>query len=428
MSRRDAILIVLGAALLPRLALMLYERDALIAGLTEKSDRFARTLVASGTYGFIAGRPSANTQPLYGFLLSGIYWVAGRDWTTVATAQTLLAAATALLVYAIGAHIGGRAVGVVGAVVSTLHPYLVWHDIHINREVLDGTLAAGLTLAVLVAAERRTLRTSAVAGVVAGLAVLANSRLVLLPLALGVFVAWEIRPLRRAALAAVMLVAVSFVVTLPWLVRNEASVGCFTLTTDARALWKANTPETYGILASGKWLDQVPNLRGAPPWPERAADITERTGTVVTVDECAQMRLYQHETTRFWREHPGEKARLAAQAVRMLWSPFVTVESDTPQTGIGGFARRIVEPLYFIALAILALIGMWRLPRRYLVLTLLLLAYGTVMAMVFAGTVRYRVPWDFLLCIPAAFVLTRTRVPARAPTRDDAEVEPRAAS
>ena len=24
------------------------------------------------------------------------------------------------------------------------------------------------------------------------------------------------------------------------------------------------------------------------------------------------------------------------------------------------------------------------------------------MAMVFAGTVRYRVPWDFLLCIPAA--------------------------
>jgi hypothetical protein len=28
---------------------------------------------------------------------------------------------------------------------------------------------------------------------------------------------------------------------------------------------------------------------------------------------------------------------------------------------------------------------------------------------VFAGTVRYRVPWDFLLCIPAAIALTHTR-------------------
>jgi hypothetical protein len=37
------------------------------------------------------------------------------------------------------------------------------------------------------------------------------------------------------------------------------------------------------------------------------------------------------------------------------------------------------------------------------------------MAMVFAGTVRYRVPWDFLLCIPAAFALTRVRATAAAP-------------
>lgn len=407
MSRRTALLIVLAAAVIPRIAVVLVEEGRLIEGLTEKSDRFAANLVANGTFGFIPGRPSAYTQPLYGFGLSGVYWVAGRNWLSIGLTQTALAAVTALLVYAIGARVASRRVGVIAAVLSTLHPYLVWHDVHINREVLDGTLAAALTLTILVAAERRTLQTAALAGVVAGLAVLANSRLLLLPIMLAAFVAWDIRPPRRAAVTVLVLLGVATLVVSPWVVRNRVTVGCFTLTTDSRALWKANNPATYDTLASGKWLDQVPQLPGAPPWPELAADITERTGKVVTVDECAQMSLYQHEVTAFWREHPGEKAKLAAQAVMMLWGPVATVDSDTPESGLGGLVRRFVEPAFTIALYVLALLGVTRLPRRYLALTLLLLAYGTVMAMVFAGTMRYRVPWDFLLCIPAAIALTR---------------------
>ena len=408
MSRRAALAIVVTAAMVPRLLVVAIERDTLLAGLTEKSDRFARTLVASGTYGFLPGRPSAYTQPLYGFFLAGIYWVAGRDWLWIALAQVVLATVTALLVYAIGSRIASRRAGVVAAVLSTLHPYLVWHDVHVNREVLDGTLAAGLTLAVLVAAEKRTLRYVALAGAVAGLAALANSRLLLLPLALAVFVAWDIRPPGRAVLAAVVLVGVTAVVISPWVARNRVSVGCYALTTDSRALWKANNLNTYGILAAGKWLDQVPELTGGPPWPELAADLT-LSGKVTTVDECAQMRLYGREVKAFWREHPGEKLKLAAQAVPMLWGPIVTVEPDTPQTGLGGMMRRVVEPVFMVALYALALLGLLRLPRRFLALTVLLLAYGTLMAMIFAGTVRYRVPWDFLLCLPAAMALTEWR-------------------
>lgn len=404
MKRHTALAIVIGAAVAPRLIILAVERNDLISGLTEKSDRFARTLVASGTYGFIAGRPSANTQPLYGFFLSGLYWVSGRDWLTVGLAQTAVATATALLVYAIGARVASRRIGVMAAVISTLHPYLIWHDVHINREVLDGLLAAALTLAVLVASEKRAWRSVALAGVISGLAVLANSRLLLLPVVLAVFVAWDFRPLRRAVLAVIVLLGVASLVVSPWIVRNNASVGCATLTTDARALWKANNAKTYDILAAGRWIDQVPELPGAPPWPELAADLTQ-SGQAVTIDECAQMRYYQHQVTRFWRDHPGEKLKLSAQAVRMLWGPVVTVESATPEAGFNGFARRFVEPAFALTLFGLALLGFRRLPPRFLVLTLLLLGYGTLTAMVFAGTVRYRVPWDFLLCIPAAFGL-----------------------
>ena len=55
--------------------------------------------------------------------------------------------------------------------------------------------------------------------------------------------------------------------------------------------------------------------------------------------------------------------------------------------------------------------GVIRLPRRFVVLAVGLLAYQTVAAMVFAGATRYRVPWDFLLALLAA---RRADRPARA--------------
>ena len=33
-----------------------------------------------------------------------------------------------------------------GALLATLHPYIVWHDVHLNREILDQALAAALVL------------------------------------------------------------------------------------------------------------------------------------------------------------------------------------------------------------------------------------------------------------------------------------------
>jgi 4-amino-4-deoxy-L-arabinose transferase-like glycosyltransferase len=417
MSRRSAILVVSLAAALPRLLVVALERGDLIGSLPEKSDRFARTLVDSGTFGFIAGVPSAYTQPLYALFLAPLYATFGHAWAAVGLAQIAVATGTALLVYAIGCRIATRGVGVVAALISTLHPYLVWHDVHVNREVLDGFLAALLTLLVVLATERASVRIAAAAGLATGFAILGNARLSLLPLALAGYLLWTIPPRRRGALAAAGLVAVTAATVTPWIVRNEVSVGCATITTDARALWKANNPATFEILRAGGWLDQVPELPDSPPWPELAADLTA-AGKPTEVDECAQMRFYRGEVLHFWRTQPGEKAKLSAQAAWMLWSPSVTVESGDSTGGAARLARDVFEPLYVLMLYVLALAGLARLPRRYLALTLLLLAYGTLMAMVFAGTVRYRAPWDFLLCVPAAFTLARIHAAVGARRRE----------
>jgi 4-amino-4-deoxy-L-arabinose transferase-like glycosyltransferase len=131
--RHGRLWLITAAAVLPRLAVLLYERERILTKFTEKSDDFAQTFVHHGTFGFLPGEPSAYTQPLYGFFLVPLYWLFGRHWIVVGLAQTALALATALLVYAIGARVVSRRVGVVAALISTLNPYLVWHDVHVNR-------------------------------------------------------------------------------------------------------------------------------------------------------------------------------------------------------------------------------------------------------------------------------------------------------
>jgi hypothetical protein len=400
LSRRGPYLLLLAAAVLPRLGVLLYDRGQVTAAYVDKGDVFARTFLASGTYGFIPGHPSAYTQPLYGFFLVPLYWIFDRSWVTVGLAQIAVAAATALVVFELGRRFVSPRAGLLAALVFTLEPYLVWHDVHMNREILDQLLAAAVVLLTLALVERPSLLRGLALGAVCGLAVLGNVRLLLLPLLVAGF---ALVCARRAALVpALAALLAAAVVVLPWAIRNRASVGCFTLTTDSRALWKANNPATLRTLESGKWIDDVPGIPGAPPTPQDAGDLYARTGQVVDTNECAQMRFYRRRALDFIGDHPSEKAKLAGVAARMLWQPSVTRTEG--RRGRGTFldtARTWIEPAYMVVLYVLAVVGMLFLPRRLTALALLLLAYDTLAAMLFAGETRYRVPWDFLIALGA---------------------------
>jgi hypothetical protein len=402
-TRSRALALVGAAAVLPRLAVLAAERGDILAAFTEKSDDFAATFVDSGTFGFIPGEPSAWTQPLYGFFLIPIYGLFGRSWLAVGLVQAAVALVTALIVYELGRRFVSPRAGLVAALVATLNPYLVWHDVHVNRELLDGLLATALVLLALLAAERRSLGLAVAAGAVGGLAVLGNARLVGVPLVVAGFLLWR----TRAPLAAGALVAAAVLVTVPWVVRNRVEVGCWSLTTDSRALWKANNEQTYEILDRGGWIDDVPRIPDSPLTPEEASTVYRQTGREVHVDECAQMRYYRGLVTEFWREHPAEKARLALQSARLLWDPRVTQTED--RAGSGGLRDtvRTWSALYFVPLFVLGALGLALVRRDLAVLSLALLAYGTLAAMVFVGATRYRVPWDFLLAVPAGAVVAR---------------------
>jgi hypothetical protein len=203
----------------------------------------------------------------------------------------------------------------------------------------------------------------------------------------------------------------------PWVVRNKVQVGCFAITTDARALWKANDQYTYATLASGAWIDDVParDHHDVPPrygadalkWrtPQEAGVYYTTHHVKLPIDECAQMSYYEHQVETFWEHHPGEKGKLMAQATRMLWDPRVGLEGS-PNSGIDRL-RSYVEPLYMVPLYLLALAGLFAVTAPFRVLALIFVGYETLAAWVFAGTTRYRVPWDFVLALLASAAIAR---------------------
>jgi len=402
-SRRLTYALLAAVVALPRLIALGAERGDILTSFTDKSDDFARAFLSSGTYGFVAGHPSAYTQPLYGFFLVPIYWIFGRHWEVIGTAQILVAAGTAILIYEIGRRVASPRVGFVAAAIASLHPYLVWHDVHMNREILDHFLAAAIVLLTLIAAARPTLRLAALLGVALGLGILGNVRLAALPLVVAAFILWRQGLQRRTVGLSLLLIGVTAVIVAPWMIRNRASVGCFTVTTDARALWKANNENTYDTLTHGGWIDAVPRFPGSPPTPEDVYARYLATGRYTPVDECAQMRFFQHKTHAFWIHHPGEKAKLALLSGQMLWQPSVVETGGRPGEGTWlDTLRTSSEPLFMIPLYCLAVAGLFFVPRVFAVLSVLLLAYQTAVAMIFVGVTRYRVPWDFLLAVLAS--------------------------
>jgi 4-amino-4-deoxy-L-arabinose transferase-like glycosyltransferase len=422
---RPALLIALASAL-PRLAVLLHERASIVTNNVDKGDTFARTFLDTGTYGLIPGHPSAYTQPLYGWFLIPLYWLFGHSWQAVGIAQITVAVATALTVWRIGRRWLGPTTGLVAGLVFALHPYLIWHDVHMNREILDEFLAAAAVYLTLRAAEHFTWHGALPLGAVLGLAILGNARLELLPLVVGGYLVWRIGVSRRSLLAAGAVLAGTAVLLAPWLTRNAANVGCATVTTDARALWKANNVNTYATVKSGQWIDHVPQPRSLPPSPQDVFEHWQKTGVILPYDECAQMSMYEHKVISFWIHHPGAKAQLLPIDVQWNWQPSVVDVTDLPGAGTAlNTLRSVALPVYMIPLYVLGLVGLFVVPRAIAGLALLLLGYETATAIVFIGETRYRVPWDFLIVLLAssAAVTLVSRIHARrsAPARAAAE-------
>ena len=97
------------------------------------------------------------------------------------------------------------------------------------------------------------------------------------------------------------------------------------------------------------------------------------------------MRFYRGLVTDFWREQPGEKARLSAQAAGMLWDPTVSVEREERSRGSSGSRRTGASRSTSSRSSCSASPASSSSRAAFAVLAVALLAYNTLAAMVFVG-------------------------------------------
>ena len=201
-------------------------------------DAHARSIAAGEGYSetIAHGRPTAFRPPGYPYVLAGVYRVAGVEHAPreerVRAARVAGAIIGALIVGLVGvlaAQLWGRRVALIAAALAAVYVPLIT----VGSSVMSEPLFVVFMLAAIIAAVayRRSpgrYRFAALAGLLAGLAILtrANGAVLLLPLGVAV---WDARPrLSRAALGPpAVLVAVAFLTVAPWTVRNAVVLDSF---------------------------------------------------------------------------------------------------------------------------------------------------------------------------------------------------------
>jgi 4-amino-4-deoxy-L-arabinose transferase-like glycosyltransferase len=256
-------------------------------------------------------------------------------------------------------------------------------------------------------------RRLAIAALLTGLAVLtrSNAILLLVPLAIGAFVAFPERRVRHAAVFALLAV----LAVAPWTIRNALAFHEFVpVSTEAGSAFVG----TYNDVAResttfpGAWLPprQVTSLRGEI----EPSDL----------DEAAEYKREIHAGLRYIGDHPGyfatelvrNSARLAGLGGRDWWV-------YTGQTVSLGPKRSDVAAYSFFVVLALAVAGVAtrraRAPAWFWALPVVL----WLSVIPFVGETRFRIPVEPFFLLLAAVALTRTplpgwfaaRLPGRAP-------------
>ncbi len=205
-------------------------------------------------FSFDGHEPTRMRQPLYPMLLAASIILFGKSTLPVLFVQLALALGTVLIVVAIAREVFGEFVGGVAGLVAGLYYAFPVLANEIRPEALYTFLLALIVLLWARAVKRRDLRLVVACGVAIGLATL--TRPVALPFVAAVPIAlWAQFGRRRdGLLAAGMLAVVACATLVPWGARNLASLGTFSVTSDAgsAALYMGTHPMVFT-----EWQDEM---------------------------------------------------------------------------------------------------------------------------------------------------------------------------
>jgi 4-amino-4-deoxy-L-arabinose transferase-like glycosyltransferase len=351
---------------------------------------------ASGTY------PTAFVPPVVPWVTSLLYRLVGHQFFAAVLLQCLAGALVPLLCAALGASLFGDTVGRWSGWLAAVHPLLVFFSGYLLTETM---FTVTLLLALLLsAAWVRTPRAGRAlgAGIACGIATLTRPTAMLLPILVA---AWAWRPVgltvggaARLRQVALLMLGLALVVA-PWTLRNAIALRAFVpVTTGAGgALMVANNAAT--------WEDPA-RRGGADSRSYHAALAGEFRG----LDEVALDRAARARTWAFMRERPHLWPQVALAKLARFW------RLGAEGGGTGGWQRpgspleplRRLDPMLVWSIVTLpfALWGVARASvgarRWFQALPLLVIVYFSLIAVVFFGSLRMRVPIEPLVVLYVA--------------------------
>jgi 4-amino-4-deoxy-L-arabinose transferase-like glycosyltransferase len=369
---------------------------------TGRYDLLGRSLATGG--GFI--NPNGTTTlfwpPGYPFLLTAVYklyperLLGNHEVAAALLVNALLAAASVLLVYAIGRRAFNGRVGLLGALLFACFPSLIF----LSGVTLSETLFTFLVLLgiwLIVEAELRPNRLLLIpAGLVIGYAALTRGQAALLPLVAVPFW-WRANGSWRPALVRLVVVGgLAALTVLPWTVRNYVESNSL-VPISANAGVDFYIGHSAGADGGARKVDELVLQYGDLPQPQADAKIDAegfRKGLKYAVGhplrevELSARKLFylyynDHEALR-WTEAHGAMQFLSAGLRDVL-----AFGSD----------------VYYLAALALAAAGIggwlsWRHPVRLLLVSLVV--YWTLVHVAFFADPRFHAPMMPVVCLWAA--------------------------
>lgn len=337
---------------------------------------------------------TAHYPPLYPLFLAVCYYFFGYNFWAILLPQALLGAFTILAVYLLGKNMFDTRVGLLSALLVTLHPQIVIFSSYNLTETGYFLLVTITFLSMLKVSRSPTMPRLIVAGCLSGIVALWRPAfLPFVPFAL-VWLALILRRRPWIALRSTIVVAVVFMTAIaPWIARNWIIFGEFIpiSSESAHALWSRNNPDVFEL----KFTDDI--------------DVFYSSGFDLSQSSKSQAYLERMNVTtnnsKTWavlnliRENPLGYLTRVARRFLDFWSPY---------RALMGMPHRMMAILTYVTIFPLAFAGIWLTRRQQepLLMTLFIISAATLVALVADDwSNRLRLPIEPYLGIFASFAL-----------------------
>ena len=394
--RRRPLPVILLAALVLRLAAAfavqwqldhVLHRQFLIEGDAGGYWELAQRIAAGEEFAVYDPPRRVMRMPGFPALLAVSVGLFGESLLAARVLLGLVATGACWLVYLLGRELLDRPTGLVAAALTAASPVMAGFGILVLSETL---FAAALVVSLFAAAKLvrcdfapadkgRGYALALLTGVAAAAAnYVRPSWLLAVPVFLALYTATAGD--RRQALARSALVVVGVGVALaPWTYRNYRVTGHFVPTT----LWMG--PSLYD---------------GLNPQATGASDMRffDDERLMERMSEYEVDRHYRERAWAFARENPRRAVELAAAKLWRFWKPWPSAAE------FGGVGPAVAVAAWFVPLLGLAAWGWWLARGRFWAWTLAAgpVLYFSGVHMIFVGSLRYRLPAEYPLCVLSA--------------------------